>query len=173
VDGSANSIDPTELFDRYGVGCYRLALAITRDRHDAENAVREAFKAACKEALGAREISPGVRLLELTQHLAVDRLRRRAHREPILDYEQRIAADPSRKESPPDRRSTPLECERRRVQAALDALPAGDRRILALSYLGGYTQAEIARDLGQPVTAIRRATVRALRQLRTTFADMG
>lgn len=70
----------------------------------------------------------------------------------------------------------PSEAARRaelrdRVRAAVAALPAGDREVIALRYLEQLTAAEVAAVLGLTEAAVKSRALRAMRRLRTLLAD--
>jgi len=54
----------------------------------------------------------------------------------------------------------------RAVRTALDRLPAHERVVIALQYLGGYSQGEIAHLLTLPLTTIKKRAYDARRHLR-------
>jgi RNA polymerase sigma-70 factor (ECF subfamily) len=52
------------------------------------------------------------------------------------------------------------------LQKALNQLPKGQRQALELAFAGGYTEAEIARELGEPLGKVRTALRAAITFLR-------
>ena len=56
---------------------------------------------------------------------------------------------------------------RHTVIQALDGLSAVQRETIELAYYGGFTQAEIARQLAQPLGTIKSRTREAMERLRT------
>ena len=150
-----------ELYDRYGRVAYGVALRVLRDAALAEDAVQEAFVALWRTA--ARFVPERARastwLLTLVHRRAVDAVRREQRRrtEP-LDQ----AADPATAGADDD---ALLRLERERVQGALAQLPDAQREALELAYFGGFTQAELADRLGQPLGTIKSRMFGGLRRL--------
>jgi RNA polymerase sigma factor (sigma-70 family) len=150
-----------ELYDRYGRVAYGVALRVLRDAALAEDAVQEAFVALWRTA--ARFVPERARastwLLTLVHRRAVDAVRREQRRrtEPLEH-----AADPATAGADDD---ALLRFERERVQGALAQLPDAQREALELAYFGGFTQAELADRLGQPLGTIKSRMFSGLRRL--------
>jgi RNA polymerase sigma-70 factor, ECF subfamily len=150
-----------ELYDRYGRVAYGVALRVLRDAALAEDAVQEAFVTLWRTA--ARFVPERARastwLLTLVHRRAVDAVRREQRRraEPL---EQ--AAEPATAGADDD---ALLRFERERVQGALAQLPDAQREALELAYFGGFTQAELADRLGQPLGTIKSRMFSGLRRL--------
>jgi RNA polymerase sigma-70 factor, ECF subfamily len=150
-----------ELYDRYGRVAYGVALRVLRDANLAEDAVQEAFVTLWRTA--ARFVPERARastwLLTLVHRRAVDAVRREQRRrtEPL---EQ--APDPATTGADDD---ALLRFERERVQGALAQLPDAQREALELAYFGGFTQAELADRLGQPLGTIKSRMFSGLRRL--------
>jgi RNA polymerase sigma-70 factor (ECF subfamily) len=141
-----------ELYDRYGRVAFGLALRVLRDETLAEDAVQEAFLAIWR---GAARFLPergkaSTWILTLVHRRAVDLVRRENRRrtEPLEEREE--AAPQASAED-----VAWLRLERERVQAALQKLPDPQREAIELAYYGGYTQAELAERLGQPLGTIK------------------
>jgi RNA polymerase sigma factor (sigma-70 family) len=140
-----------ELYDRYGRTAYGLALRVVRDPALAEDVVQEAFLSLWRSA--GRFVPERARastwLLTLVHRRAVDLVRREERRrtEPIDAPPE--ALDPTAEEAPW------LRLERERVQTALAKLPDPQREAIELAYYGGFTQAELADRLGQPLGTIK------------------
>jgi len=57
------------------------------------------------------------------------------------------------------------------VQAAIAALPEGEREAIRLAYLGGHTYREVAELLGEPEGTVKSRIRSGLRRLRTDLAS--
>jgi len=57
------------------------------------------------------------------------------------------------------------------VRAALEALPSEERAILEHAYFGGWSQAEIAEQLGVPLELVNNRAQLGLAKLRTVLQE--
>jgi RNA polymerase sigma-70 factor (ECF subfamily) len=156
-----------ELYDRFGRLAYGLALRVLRDDALAEDAVQDAFLTVWRTA--SRFVpsrgKASTWLLTLVHRRAVDIVRREERRrtEPLEG-----AAEPA---SGPTDEAVWLRFERERVQEALKRLPDQQREALELAYYGGFTQAELADRLGEPLGTIKSRMFAGLNRLRELLAD--
>jgi RNA polymerase sigma factor (sigma-70 family) len=156
-----------ELYDRFGRTAYGLALRVVRDADLAEDVVQEAFLSLWRSAgrFVPERSRAGTWLLTLVHRRAVDLVRREERRraEPIESTPE--AADAAAEEAPW------LRLERERVQAALASLPDAQREAIELAYYGGFTQAELADALGQPLGTIKSRMFAGLARLGELLRD--
>ncbi len=141
------------LYDRYGRLAHGLAFRILNDRTAAEDVVQEAFIGIWRHA-GTFDASRGSLqnwLLSIVHNRAIDRLRGRSgrRREVELQTAERIVEVPDAWES------VSLELEREQIREAFERLPEAQRRTLELSYFGGYTHVEIARQMEVPLGTVK------------------
>ena len=155
------------LYDRFGRTAYGLALRVVRDATLAEDVVQEAFLSLWRSAgrFVPERSRAGTWLLTLVHRRAVDLVRREERRrsEPIESAPE--AADDDAAEAPW------LRLERERVQAALARLPDAQREAIELAYYGGFTQAELADRLGQPLGTIKSRMFAGLARLGELLQD--
>jgi RNA polymerase sigma-70 factor, ECF subfamily len=156
-----------ELYDRYGRVAYGLAVRMLRDEALAEDAVQEGFLTVWRTA--ARFVPERAKastwILTLVHRRSVDVVRREERRR--ADSLE-VAPEPSTVGADDD---AWLRFERERVQSALKQLPDPQREALELSYYGGFTQAELAERLGQPVGTIKSRMFTGLARLRELLGD--
>jgi RNA polymerase sigma-70 factor (ECF subfamily) len=157
-----------ELYDRFGKIAWSLALRILRDEALAEDAVQEAFLAAWRTAprFMPERASARTWLLTLVHRRAVDVVRREERRrgEPLEAAPEAVG------EAGADT-SALLRLERERVQRALKRLPDREREAIELAYYGGFSQAELAERLGQPLGTIKSRMFTGLARLRELLAE--
>jgi RNA polymerase sigma-70 factor (ECF subfamily) len=135
----------------------RLALALSvgwlGDIELAREAAQEAFLDAHLHLADLRDPTAFVAWLRRIVAKHCDRTTRRHFgpaRAALADAEM-VADDALGPEAHVERRD-----EARDVRAALERLPPRQRVILAMQYLGGYSQAEIAGALGIPLTTVKK-----------------
>ena len=156
-----------ELYDRYGSTAYGLALRVVRDPALAEDVVQEAFLRVWRSA--ARFVPERAKastwIMTFVHRRAVDVVRREERRrgEPLDRADQ--AATGSTEEV------AWLRFERERVQEALAQLPDQQREAIELAYYGGFTQAQLAERLGQPLGTIKSRVFNGLGRLRELLAE--
>ena len=130
---------------------YNLARWMTRNGHDAEDVVQEAFLRALRFFDGFHGVNARAWLLAIVRNAGYDWLRR--HRPADVDpFEEEVhgAIDPS----PTPEDFVIEQADRTRVREALEALPLPWREVLILRELEGLSYREIA-----DVAAIKMGTV--------------
>jgi RNA polymerase sigma-70 factor (ECF subfamily) len=142
-----------QLYDRHHQAALGLACRIVRDRCLAEDVVQDAFLTIWRQPERfdpSRGTARGW-LLAIVHHRSIDRVRRMtaAGRTVELhpDLVDHRAADPS--ELAVD------AIQREQVHAALNRLPAEQRRAIELSFLHGRTHQEIAELMNCPLGTVK------------------
>jgi RNA polymerase sigma factor (sigma-70 family) len=158
-----------ELYDRFGRVAYGLALRIVRDPALAEDVVQEAFLAVWRSAgrFMAERGKARTWLLTLVHRRAVDLVRR----EELRRAEPLSAAPEGATEAADDHAW--LGLQRAHVQEALKKLPDQQREAIELAYYGGFTQAELADRLGEPLGTIKSRMFAGLARLRDLLVEAG
>jgi RNA polymerase sigma factor (sigma-70 family) len=158
-----------ELYDRYGRTAYGLALRVLRDPTLAEDAVQEAFLTVWRTAsrFMPERGKASTWILTLVHRRAVDAVRREQRRH--ADSLER-AAEPVVEGAEED---AFLRLQRERVQAALRHLPDPQREALELAYYGGFSQAQLAERLGQPLGTIKSRMFGGLSRMRELLGEPG
>jgi RNA polymerase sigma-70 factor (ECF subfamily) len=152
------------LFYRYRDGIFRLALAITKDPHTAEEIVVDTFARAYR-ALARLEPDDSLRpwLYRVAINESYDRRPRGVPSSSIDDAaDELVASDegsPSQVAERAELRRVVLEC--------IDSLDPKHRTVVVLHYLNGLNLAEIAVIVECPVGTVKSRLHYALRRLRT------
>jgi len=140
----------------------RVAYRILDDVADAEDAAVEALARAAAKWSHIRTLPPASRnawVFRVTSNVAHDELRRRIRRrrwlpvEPFADGQDPLHAI--------DLRFS--------MVAHLARLPTRQRQVLTLRYIGGLSEAEIARSLGVSAGTVKTSASRGLLALRTNL----
>ncbi len=152
--------------------CFSVAMAVTANRHLAEEAVQDAF---CMWWRQQDKYDPtrsplGSWLILLTHHRAVDAVRRERRQRRVATTHARDRALHPQAEHSVDAQVISAD-QGVRVRAAMSILTARQREVLMLAYFGGRTQSEIATMLDIPLGTVKTRSHAALRRLRIHLND--
>ncbi len=159
------------LYDRYGRLVYSLARGMVGDEATAEEITQDAFTRVWARAgtyLPAQG-RPLTWLMRIARNRAIDELRSRSSRpqgQSLSWLEDGLAArgaDPAEEAE--------LARRRGKVAAAIAALPAEQRRVLALAYFQAYTHREIAAKLKEPLGTVKTRLRAAMKRLRAALQE--
>lgn len=162
------------LFRRYAPSALALARRVVRKDFLAEEIVQEAFLAVWRSPQGYDHRRGSVKswLMATVHHRAVDAVRReesqRRRAESAQTLDVVVVEDPA--EAVVDELGAPEE--RKAVRAALEDLPAEQRRVIELMYFGGLSQSMIAERLELPLGTVKSRTLLGMRRLRTALVGM-
>ncbi len=156
-----------ELYDRFGRPAFSLAFRMLRDHALAEDAVQEAFLTVWRNAskFVPERSKASTWVLTMVHHRAVDLVRREERRRADSLEGVPEGADDSTEDT------VWLRFERERVQAALRTLPDQQREAIELAYYGGFTQAQLADRLGEPLGTIKSRMFTGLSRLREVLVQ--
>ena len=164
-----------ELYDRHARPVYSLALRILGDVTEAEDVVQEVFSQAWRQASRYSTSRGAVAawLLMLARSRALDRLRAIRARPEGMSGER--AADNIVDSGLPVDSQVISSEQISRVRTALDELPMLQRVAIELAYFEGFTHAEIAARLEQPLgtvkTRVRTGLMTLKRELQQVMAS--
>jgi RNA polymerase sigma-70 factor (ECF subfamily) len=157
-----------ELYDRYGVAVYNLALRITRDPGLAEETSLDTFLQAWQqvERYDGRQGSLASWLFTIARSRSIDRLRARtASKRTQTD-------DPMTPPAAQPEEIAELAQRRQLVRAAMAGLPAAQRQALELAYDEGLSHSQIAARLGEPLGTVKTRIRQAMLVLRKQLAPV-
>lgn len=157
------------LYARYGGLVYTLALRIVGDPELAREVLQDTFLRSWR---GSEAYDPGRGrvpwwLMGIARNRAIDVLRSRSHQARLREDERLPSALPAGDASAPD-----VLGLRRAITSALQTLSSGQREAIELAYYGGFTQTEIARDLGEPLGTVKSRTREAMERLRQVLRPL-
>ena len=159
------------LFDRFGFRAQRVAYAISRDHHRAEDITQEAFLSAWRGRDGFRPQQGSVAawLLGIVRNRAIDSVRRdRRHDDrPAADWEveRQQAMVPAADDAVAERQQAA------ELRLTLARLPAAQRDVIVLAYFGELSTSEIAAELDLPLGTIKGRMRLGLKKLRAGVAE--
>lgn len=140
-----------EVFVKERIKIFNSVLKILANRELAEDVVHDAYLKV-KEAGATLAITqPSAYAFRVARCLAIDRYRRRALETGLFAGESEEGQGVSY--TTPERIEIGRE-ELRQVSKAMEALPSRTRRAFELYRMGGYTQREVAEQLGVSTTLV-------------------
>jgi RNA polymerase sigma-70 factor, ECF subfamily len=147
---------------------YNFARRLLRGGADAEDVVQDALLRAFKYLDGFHGTNAKAWLLSIVRHACYDWIRRQPRTESMSEDEdgqldpahERALAEAGHGFPAPDARLI-ARADRRRVQAALDALPRRYREVLVLREIEGLSYREIGEIAGIPIGTVMSRLSRA------------
>jgi RNA polymerase sigma-70 factor (ECF subfamily) len=147
-----------EVYRRHAGAVHTVARSMVGDPELAADVVQQTFVKAWRAAASfqeGRELAPW--LYSIARRTAID----------VLRHERRPTIGGHAPEQ--DQAITTLSFDRTwevlEVREAVAALPEGEREVVRLQHLEGFTQAEVAERLGVPVGTVKSRSARAHRRL--------
>ena len=161
-----------QLHDRYDGLLFTTIQNILNDREDSEEVLQEVFFSLWRKAhlYHQGRGRPITWLASMARNRAIDRLRSKQRRAKLKDsFTTEVAVNPRGHTG-----ITGVEAASRRdtcknVRGAVLELTTVQREAIQLAYFEGMTQAEIARQLGQPLGTVKARIRRGLAKLRETI----
>ena len=159
------------IFDRHVDAAFSLAYRMCGGSTTAEDVVQEAFMSIWRSAASYDSARGSVRswVLGVVRNRAVDGFRRGVAKQ------GRDISDDGRAERVTASERTEVEAARREegreVRGALARLPVEQRRVIELSYFGGFTHSEIATMLELPAGTVKGRMRLGLEKLREALGD--
>lgn len=142
---------------------YNLARWLTRNDHDAEDVVQEAYLRAFKFYGGFHGGNGRVWLLKIVRNTCYTWLQQNRKREVAMDLEEEL---PFLESDAPDPEAVLLqEIDNQMLRRALEELPVEFREIVVLRELEGLSYKEIADLAGLPLGTVMSRLARARKRL--------
>jgi RNA polymerase sigma factor (sigma-70 family) len=159
-----------ELYERYGVRVYRLAYRIVRDARLAEDVTQEAFLTLWLQAsrFDASRSRPAAWLFTLAHRSAVDAVRREQ-----LRQTETVDALAHLTDATDVHGDAWQAVQATTIRHAMSQLSDPQRAVIELAYFDCYSQAQLARHLGEPLGTIKSRTQAALANLRSLLVAHG
>ncbi len=160
------------LYDRYGRRVFSLAARMLTDPQSSEEVTQDVFLSVWRRGTSykAGRGKFTTWLFSIAHNRTIDELRKRM-RDRSRDS-QNIDDHPNiREDLPLPADQIVARSEFDMVKTALKALPDEQRKVVELSYFGGFTQVEIAEKTGQPLGTVKTRMRLALRKLRESLKD--
>lgn len=149
----------SELYDMYHLVIFRQLLGIVKQREEAEDLLQEVFNQIWSKA-GTFDPDRGsvyTWMTTMSRNKGLDFLRSKAHkRSQKTDYDPDefiLTSIPASDETPLD--ETILAERSHLLKLALQQIPDEQQQVLKIAYFEGYSQSEIAEQLGLPLGTIK------------------
>jgi RNA polymerase sigma-70 factor (ECF subfamily) len=157
------------VYREYGRLVYAISLRALGRKDLAEDATQQTFVQAWQAAdrfESGRDLAPW--LATIARRVAID-IHRRESRRSAETIDDVAAGDPALVTMPAG-----LEqwYEAWQVRRAIDQLPADEREVVRLQHLEGFTQAEVAEQLGVPQGTVKSRSHRAHQRLAVTLRNL-
>lgn len=156
--------DFTEFVRRHSRLVFRVAYAVLRNSHDAEDVVQEVFLKLYRSDGWAGMRDEKAYLARSAWRAAVDHLPK--HQATAMDEMEVESGDPS-----PEQATVDADMQQK-VHRLIDGLPEELRQPLALSTIQELTSGEVAQVLGIPEGTVRTRVLRARQLLREKLAAL-
>jgi RNA polymerase sigma-70 factor (ECF subfamily) len=162
------------LYDETSPMLNGLLQRILERREDAEEVLLDVYMKAWKNAGGYTEKRGSVQawLVIMARNSAIDRMRQRRAEPRTAGFDDAIAIGIEAAGDSPETQ-TAVAQRRRRVRDLLNELPAEQRQAVLLAFFGGYTHAELAGKLGEPLGTIKSRIRMGLLRLRSLAEGEG
>lgn len=164
---SAHSFDPqvlAEIYDLYSPRLYRYAMRLLGDACTAEDCVAETFSrflAALQAHKGPRDYLQAY-LFRTAHNIVADHYRRQP---PTEELSESLRLDENTEES------ASQHLRQSHMRAAMRELTEDQQQVIALKYVEGWDNDEIARALRKPLGAVKSLQHRALARLKQLLLD--
>jgi RNA polymerase sigma-70 factor (ECF subfamily) len=144
------------LYDRFAPGLLAILRRILVERQEAEEVLQEVFLRLCNQAshFSREGIGASAWLALVARSAAVDRLRAEKGLAPHARGSHRALRNNS-SWLPRGEQIALLERRSELLKKVMKQLPSHQRQALDLAVFDGYTEAEIAQKLGQPLGKVR------------------
>lgn len=149
-----------QIYDTYSPGLYRYAMRLLGDQNLAEDCVAETFSRFLQALLTKRgpESYLQAYLYRMAHNWIVDHYRR----EPMQPVE---LTEEHQDENADPEKDAGQHLRQERLRMAIKKLTPEQQQVIALKYLDGWKNEEIARSLKKPVGAVKSMQHRALANL--------
>lgn len=159
------------LYELYGRPLYQFLLGFLGNREAAEEVLQDLFVKAYKRADHFDENlgSAFSYLATMGRRLALDRLRQRGRRVKLVPVD-REQGDGMADQTKDEAETVYQSAEMAWMREYFGQLPERERTVLERSFFGGFSQREIAEELGLPLGTVKSDMRRGLERIRQQLA---
>lgn len=166
ADGSEGALEA--LYERYGRTVFSMARYMLGHTQQAEEVTQEVFINVWLKAKSydSSRGAPRTWLMSVAHHRVVDEVRSRKRLAKSTDQVPHELLDLHPTTRPTPEGEAQRNLAREDILAAMADLPDEQRCVIAMAYFGGYSQSEIATQLGQPLGTVKTRTRLGMHKLR-------
>ncbi|MDQ5894548.1 MAG: hypothetical protein QG596_809 [Actinomycetota bacterium] len=159
-------------YDRFERRAFSLAYRIAGERALAEDIVQDGFLSIWKNAgrYDPERGSAGAWALGIIRNRAIDALRSRASRTPVLDHDDDATLENRASGLHTEEQALQRE-EGREIRSRLSDLPENQTKVISLAYYGGFSQTEISDLLQLPLGTVKGRMRLGLEKLRVELSS--
>ena len=163
------------LYARYGTSVYSLAMFMLRQPSLAEEVTQDVFLNIWRKAATykADRGEPKAWIMSIAHHRIVDVIRSRRRTPPISEPREFDLLEMLPSSGASTEEEVERNLDRDRIVKALASLPEAQQQVIILAYFEGYSQAEMAKMLRQPLGTVKTRVRLAMQKLRATLEDYG
>ena len=161
-----------QIYNEYNCILFRVALSVTRNHHDAEDALQTALFSIARNVDRINTENPDMLkalLIKITKNAAIDLVRNKSRRGAVIDFDSLIFSP-----STEDLSAKIIGDEKYAdIASKIKSLPVGYRDVLSLNLLYGLSPAEIADMLNRKRATVRSQLSRGLELLKKILEEAG
>ena len=163
------------LYTRYVTSVYSLAMFMLRQPSLAEEVTQDVFLNIWRKAATykADRGEPKAWIMSIAHHRIVDVIRSRRRAPPISEPREFDLLELLPSSGASTEEEVERNLDRDRIVKALASLPEAQQQVIILAYFEGYSQAEMAKMLRQPLGTVKTRVRLAMQKLRATLEDYG
>ena len=161
--------DALEVFyNRHANAVFSLAQYILKEPSLAEDVTQNIFlnlwlKAA---SFNPQRGSPRAWFMSMAHHRIIDEIRSRKRSTQTTDQVPHELLEILPSKGPSTEEQTEQNLDREMIMVALRVLPSEQRQVIVMAYFEGYSQSEIATNLGQPLGTVKTRVRLGMQKLR-------
>lgn len=161
------------LYARYSTSVYSLAMFMLKQPPLAEEVTQDVFLNIWLKASSykADRGEPRAWIMSVAHHRIIDVIRSRRRTMALTEPANYEILDLLPSSGVSTEEEVERNLERDRIMEALSGLPEAQREVIVLAYYGGFSQAEMAKKLQQPLGTVKTRVRLAMQKLRVSLEE--
>ena len=161
------------LYARYSTSVFSLAMFMLKQQTLAEEVTQDVFLNIWLKAssFNADRGEPRAWIMSVAHHRIIDVIRSRRRTMALTEPANYEILDLIPSSGPSTEEEVERNLDRDRIAEALSGLPEAQREVIVLAYFEGYSQAEMAKKLQQPLGTVKTRVRLAMQKLRVLLEE--